>query len=93
MTIERDEEHVWRYASRSSFSIESEGAHILNSFVTKEPINDKISLTLKVDKLEVSAIVATLERMSYEVNASYQEKEYYNNLQDRYDALMHYLNI
>ena len=81
--------------SLSSISriIESENAHILCSFVNRDHIENKIVLTLKIDKLQINHIVATLERHKYNIKAKYQENRFFDNLQERYDALMHYLNI
>lgn len=73
--------------------IESENAHILSSFLSKNQDAEKINLTLKLNILEVNNLKANLERMGYKINASYQEAEYFNTLQERYDAFMHYLNM
>lgn len=73
--------------------IESENAHILSSFLSKNQDAEKITLTLKLNILEVNNLKTNLERMGYKINASYQEAEYFNTLQERYDAFMHYLNM
>lgn len=79
--------------SRISRVIEEENAHILSSFLSKNQDEEKITLTIKLNKLEIHALKANLERMGYKITASYQEAEYFNTLQERYDALMHYLNM
>ena len=73
--------------------IESEEAHILCSFVTRDHVENTIILTVKVDSQELNRIIASLERHKYAIKAKYQESRYFENLQDRYDALMHYLNM
>lgn len=73
--------------------IESENAHILSSFLSKSQDAEKINLTLKLNILEINNLKATMERMGYTIYASYQEAEYFNTLQERYDAFMHYLNM
>ena len=79
--------------SNVSRIIEGENAHILCSFVNRDHIENKIVLTLKINKLQIEHIVASLERHKYNIKAKYQENRLFDNLQERYDALMHYLNI
>ncbi len=73
--------------------VESESAAILSSFLSDASDIEKITVTLKINKLDIRDIIASFERYSYEVKASYTEKEYYDNLKDRYDMLMHYLDV
>ncbi len=86
--------------SRRSYSmaeisqiVESEGAAILSSFLSNASDIEKIIVTIKINKLDIRSIIAGFERYSYEVKASYTEQEYYDNLKDRYDMLMHYLDV
>lgn len=74
--------------------IESNDTKILSSFaVTDEKNPQYINLTLKLDKAELSRVVATLERYGYTVIAQFQAAELINNDQERLDLLMKYLSM
>lgn len=73
--------------------IESENAKILSAFITSEASSQKIELTLKINRMELGGIIKALERYDYFVKASYQRNSYHDDLKDRYDELMNYLNI
>jgi len=73
--------------------VEGEHASILSSQLTKVEKTDLSLVTLKVNKKDISKIVATLERFDYLVKASFTEDDYPDILKDRYDSLMNYLNV
>ena len=50
-------------------------------------------VTFKVNKIEISDIVATLQRYEYIIRYYFGEEEYENELRENYDLLMTYLNI
>jgi acetoin utilization protein AcuB len=50
-------------------------------------------VTLKVNKFEISDIVATFQRYEYHVKYYFGEELYENELKNNYDHLMNYLNI
>ncbi len=72
---------------------ESENANILASFVTINHQNSRLSITLKVDIMEVSRLVRAYERYDYYVLGKFTENEYEDTLQSRYESLMKYLDI
>lgn len=72
---------------------ESENTLILSSFITSDPDEQKIYITLKVNKQDLRNVLMTLERYNYTVLATYTEEDFKDTLQERYDALMTYLNI
>ena len=63
----------------------------LNTFV--EADTNLILVTIKVNKFEISDIVATFQRYEYNIRYYFGEELYTNELKDNYDSLMHYLNI
>ena len=73
--------------------VESEGASILSSFISTEPNSNKIEITIKVNKPNLAAIMATFERFDYDIKASFNESELLDSLKDRFDSLMAYLNV
>ena len=79
--------------SEISRIVESENATILSSFVTSNKNSSLIEVTLKVNRQNLQAIIATFVRFNYSVKASFSESDYFDNLKDRYDSLMSYLNV
>src|SRR5690606_7852410 len=74
--------------------IESENAKILSSFITSEPLDEnKIKVTIKVDRPELRHIKATLERFGYKVIDHYQEEVAISREQDRLGNLLRFLDI
>ena len=73
--------------------IEMENASILSCFLTQSPESEEILVTIKVNKLDIQHIKATLERYDYTIKAFFSENEYLDSLKERYDALIHFLNV
>ena len=73
--------------------VESENASVLSSFISSDLSSSVIHVTLKINRQNIQGLLATFERFSYEVKASFNEGEYLQNLKDRYDSLMTYLNV
>ena len=73
--------------------VESENAKVLSSFITSNASSKVLELTLKINRLELGRILRALERYDYKVKASFQRNSYHEDLKDRYDELMNYLNI
>lgn len=73
--------------------VESDNAQILSSYVRTFPDSTRMEVTLKVNKVDISAIVATFMRYEYEVKATFNHIDENDNSKDRYDSLMNYLNL
>lgn len=80
--------------SEISRLVESNDAKILSSFFAPdENLQTQQKLTLKLNKDDLSRIIATLERHGYTVVAHFQETELLNVDKERLDLLFKYLNI
>lgn len=79
--------------ARISQIIESENAKILSVFITSQPSSQKTEVTLKINLIDLGRVIRALERYDYFVKASYQRDSYHDDLKDRYDELMNYLNL
>lgn len=79
--------------SEISRIVESEGAAILSSFISSNMDTPRIDVTVKVNRPNIQNILATFERFEYEIKASFNESDYLESLQERYDSLMSYLNV
>ncbi len=74
--------------------IESNDTKILSSFVASDEYDSSlIKLTIKLNKTDLSRVIATLERFSYKIIAQFQEAELLSNDKERLDLLLRYLNI
>ena len=73
--------------------VESNDAKILSSYIMSSPDSTNIEVTLKINKIELDAIIRTFERYDYTIKASFQKSVYQEDLIYRYDALMNYLNL
>ena len=80
--------------SQISRLVESHTAKILMLYTSvdvEDPL--KLDLTLKINKTDISAIIATLERYSFNIVAYYQESEIVSKDKDRLDLLLKYINL
>jgi len=74
--------------------VESNDAKILSLYITSFPDSTKLEVTIKVNRMEIGAILQTFDRYNYVIKATWsQEDAYSEGLQDRFDALMNYLSI
>jgi acetoin utilization protein AcuB len=74
--------------------VESQDNKILNLFVTTEKDSTKMEVTIKLNTLEIQALIQTFNRYNYIIKAAYTEDEkMYDDLRDRYESLMRYLSI
>lgn len=72
---------------------ETNNAKILSLFLTPRTDSTELEITIKLSVQDVSAVLQTFERFGYTVKASFSQSNQRTALKDRYDALMHYLNI
>lgn len=79
--------------SEISQIIESNDAKVLSLYITTKVDSTTMEVTLKVNKQDISGIVNTFNRYDYTIKASYSEQEDPDDLKDRYDSLMNYLNV
>ncbi len=79
--------------SQISRVVESENAAVLSSFITTNMDSTKIDVTIKINRPDISSVLATFQRFDYIVKASFQESDYFDSLKDRYDSLMTFLNV
>ena len=52
-----------------------------------------LKVTLKLNVNDLKPIIQTFERYQYTITAHYDQSESNNDLHERYDSLMRYLNI
>ncbi len=80
--------------SEISRIVESNDAKVLSSYINSFSDSTRIEVTIKVNKIDTSAIIQTFNRYNYLVLASYSEESKLDELlNNRYEALMKYLNV
>lgn len=73
--------------------VESNDAMIMHLNTIADPNSDHFQVVLRINKEEVSDIVATFQRHEYNVLYYYGEESYGNALQTNLDHLFTYLNV
>lgn len=73
--------------------VEENNAAIITLYTDINHETATVQLTLKLNTNEIQSIVNTFERYGYAINGLYQENEYTEDLKDRYDALLKYINL
>ncbi|MBT3621170.1 MAG: CBS domain-containing protein [Flavobacteriales bacterium] len=72
--------------------IESNDTKILSSYITSIPDAQMLELTLKLNKVDITAIVKDFERFDYTITASYNRNNQEDDFMERYESLMRFLN-
>jgi predicted transcriptional regulator len=73
--------------------IEENDTKILGSFITSHEDSTKINLTIKLNTVEIRSIIAALQRHEYTITFFEQSSDFNDDLRDRFDSFMNYLNI
>ncbi len=73
--------------------VEENDAEILCLYTNINQLEQKAEITIKLNTTEVSGIIAAFERYEYVVTSVYNDAEYAEDMKDRYDLLMRYLNV
>ena len=74
--------------------VESNNAKILSLYVASIADTQKLSVTLKLNTTDLTAIIATFNRYSYNITASHMMSEDLDEFyQDRFDEFLNYLNV
>jgi predicted transcriptional regulator len=79
--------------SELSKLVETNDAQITQLNTYWDSNSSSFLVTLKINKFEISDIVATFQRYDYQVKYYFGEELYVNELKSNYDHLMNYLNI
>jgi CBS domain-containing protein len=73
--------------------VETNDAYITQLNTYTEASSGLVVITIKINKIEVSDIVATFQRYDYVVRYFFGEEEYANELKENYHHLISYLNM
>jgi len=74
--------------------VETNDAKILSSYITSEIDSTLLNVTIKVNKLNLDAIIQTFIRYDYKIVASYQQStRMQDDTKKRYEELMKYIKM
>jgi acetoin utilization protein AcuB len=73
--------------------VESNNARILCLYTNLHTDSTRVEITLKINKEDISSIIATFERYDYKVSGYFQKSDMDDDLLQRYQSLIKYLNI
>lgn len=73
--------------------VEADNAQILSSYVNSFEDSTRLEITLKINKTEITSLVASFERYDYQVKEVYNNTQIDDGSQERYDSFMNYLNV
>jgi acetoin utilization protein AcuB len=73
--------------------VEDNDARILSFYVSSPADSTRIELTLKLNRIDIQPVIESFLRFDYAIKASFFESDYFENLRERYDLLMTYLNV
>lgn len=73
--------------------VESNNGRVLSTFLYTQSESTLINVVLKLNTIEIGPILQTFNRFNYSIKASFGDDENEEDLKERYDSLMNYLNI
>lgn len=85
--------HVDYSLSQIASIVEGNDAKVLSMYVSSEPDSNRAEITLKINKEDLTRVLQTFARYNYTVKATFHQSEFLDDLKQRYDEFMNYLNI
>lgn len=85
--------HVDYSLSQIASIIEGNDAKVLSMYVSSEPDSNRAEITIKVNKEDLTRVLQTFARYNYVVKASFHQSEFMDDLKDRFDQFMNFMNI
>ena len=74
--------------------VESNDAKVLGLYVNTKSGSMRISVTIKVNRTEIEAILKTFSRYDYQIKATFTDEDIIKQMNDdRFEQFMNYLNI
>jgi CBS domain-containing protein len=73
--------------------VEGNDGKIISSYVHTHEESTRIEVTLKINMHDLSSIISAFERHQYIIKASYHESSESDDIRDRFDNFMRYLNM
>jgi acetoin utilization protein AcuB len=91
--IVMERERIQFSISEISRIVESNDATILHLNTTTHPETGMLTISIHLNKKEISSVVATFERYDYTILYSFGDEKFDNEIDTNYKHLMNYLDI
>ncbi len=92
LIVMETEKHNFSFSELSRL-VETNDAYITQLNTTIDEISGLLVITIKINKTEISDIIATLQRYDFSIKYYFGEEHFENELKENYDLLMAYLRI
>lgn len=79
--------------TRIAQMVEGNNAKILSATLTTSPDSTKVQLTLKINQEDLGPVMQTFNRYDYLSAEAYMEPRYTEEMRERYEEFMKYLNM
>ena len=73
--------------------VESNDGKVLSCYVSTPADSTNIEVTVKVNREDISGMLQTFYRYSYNVKASFHQSRFQDDMKNRFDSFMNYINI
>lgn len=73
--------------------VESNDGKILSSYITSKADSNKLEVTLKINKTDLSGVLQTFYRYDYSVKATFHQSEFNDDVRNRFDSFMNFINM
>lgn len=81
------------YLSEIAQIVESNDAKVLSMYISTDIDTTTMEVILKINKQDIEGIINTFNRYNYTIKAYFGQEEDPDDLKDRFDSLMNYLNV
>jgi hypothetical protein len=73
--------------------IEGNDGKILSCYLNNIENSTRVELTIKTNKEDLSGILQTFGRYNYTIKASFYQAEFKDDIKNRFDSFMNYINM
>jgi CBS domain-containing protein len=73
--------------------VEGNDAKVLSAYVAATPDSNKVEVTIKVNREDLSRIIQTFNRYNYIVKATFHHGNFHDDMKQRYDEFMNFINL
>lgn len=73
--------------------VEGNDAKVLSCYISSTTDSTNIEVTVKVNREDITGILQTFFRYNYTVKASFNQSRFQDDLKNRFDSFMNYINI
>lgn len=72
--------------------VEGNDGKVLSVYSTTLPTSNRVEITIKINREDISDILQSFERYDLFVKSTYQGSRFHDDLRDRYEELMRFIN-